>query len=83
MCSERKRERKKARERDRNSNEMGHLEQLVTSLTADPGVMISILAGSHTFEDIDHETISMVSLLPSAYSRKVVVSYKLKYWLTA
>ena len=48
-------------------------------LTADPGVMRSILARSHTFVEIDHEIISMAILLPSADSRRVVVSYKRKY----
>ena len=39
-------------------------------LTADPGVASSIGARSHTFVEIDHEIISMVSLLPSAVSFK-------------
>ena len=35
---------------------------------------------SHTFMEIDHEIISTVILLSSAdHSRRVVVSYKLKY----
>ena len=46
------------------------------SLTADPGVASSIPAKSHTFVEIDYEIISMVFLLPSADSRRVVVSYK-------
>ena len=50
---------------------------MVTCLTVDPGVAISIL--SHTFAEIDHEIISMAILLPSTDSRRVVVSYKLKY----
>ena len=50
-----------------------------TCLTADPGVASSIPAQSHTFVKIYHELISMVILLPSAGSRRVVVSYKLKY----
>ena len=61
------------------------LSQLVTclatdaSLTADPGVVSSIPARSHTFIEIDHE-ISKVILLPSAESfKKSVVSYKQKY----
>ena len=33
----------------------------------------------HTFIEIDHEIISTVILLPSADSRRVVVSYKRKY----
>ena len=41
--------------------------------------MSSILAQSHTFVEIVHEIISMVILLPSADSRRVVVSYKRKY----
>ena len=38
---------------------------------------------SHTFVEIDHEIISTVILLPSADSRRVVVSYKRNYVLTA
>ena len=34
------------------------------SLTADPGIVSSIPARSHTFVEIDHEIISMVILLP-------------------
>ena len=41
--------------------------------------MSLIPAWSHTFEEIDHEIISTAILLPSANSRKVVVSYKWKY----
>ena len=52
--------------------------QSVTCLTADPGVTSSIPARSHTFVEIDHETISTAILLPSLYSRGVV-SYKRKY----
>ena len=48
-------------------------------LTADPGVASVIPARSHTFVEIDHEIISMVILLPSTDSRRVVVSYKQKY----
>ena len=50
-----------------------------TCLTSDPGVMSLIPAWSHTFVEIDHEVISMAILLPSADSRRVVVSYKPKY----
>ena len=50
-----------------------------TCMTADPGVVSSILAQSNTFVEIDHEIISTVILLPSADSRRVVVSYKRKY----
>ena len=39
-------------------------------LTADPGVVSSILVRSHTFVEIDHEMISTVILLPSADSFK-------------
>ena len=48
-------------------------------LTADPGVPSLISARSHTFVVIDHEIISTAILLPSADSRRVVVSYKQKY----
>ena len=48
-------------------------------LTADPGFASLIPARSHTFMEIDHEIISTSNLLPSAYSRRVVVSYKQKY----
>ena len=53
-------------------------------------VASSIPAWSHTFEEIDHETISTVILLPSAESFKVGCcqlqaseSMCTKYWLTA
>ena len=50
------------------------------SLTADTGVVSSILARSHTFMEIDHEIISTVRLfLPLIHSRRVAVSYKQKY----
>ena len=55
---------------------MGHVAQAVTCLTtdacltADPGVVSSISAWSHTFVEIDHEIISTVILLPSAESFK-------------
>ena len=48
-----------------------------TCLTADPGVASSIPARSHTFAEIDHEIMTI--FLPSADSRRVVVSYKRKY----
>ena len=54
----------------------GHVVQSVACLTADPGIASSIPAWSHTFVEIDHEIISAVILLPSADSRRVVVSYK-------
>ena len=49
------------------------------SLTADPGVASSIPTLSHTFAEIDHEIIFTAFLLPSADSRRVVVSYNWKY----
>ena len=50
------------------------------SLTADPEVLSCISAQSHTFVEIDHETISTVILLPLLnHSRRLVVSYKQKY----
>ena len=45
-------------------------------LTADPEVAGSIPIWSHTFVEIDHET---VILLHSTDSRRVLVSYKRKY----
>ena len=45
-----------------------------TCLTADTGMANSIPAQSHIFMEIDHELISMVILLPSADSRRFVVS---------
>ena len=57
----------------------GRVAQSVTCLTADSGVACSIPARSHTFAEIDHEIISTAILLPSADSRRVVVSYKRKY----
>ena len=45
---------------------------LPKSLTADPGVVNSIPARSHTFLEIDHEIISPVILLHSAESFKNV-----------
>ena len=54
--------------------------QSVTCLTADPGLVSSTLARSHTFVEIDHEIISsMVIFLPSADSRRDVGIYKQKY----
>ena len=47
-------------------------------LTADPGLGSLIPAGSHTFVEIDLEIISTV-ILPSADSRRVVVSYKYEH----
>ena len=50
-----------------------------TCLTADPGLESSIPARSNAFLEIDHEIISTVILLPSADSKRVVVSYKPMY----
>ena len=50
-----------------------------TCLTADPGVMSLMPAWSHYFVEIDHKIISMTILLPSANSRRAVVSYQQKY----
>ena len=50
-----------------------------TCLTEDTGVASLIPARPCSFVEIDHEKISMAILLPSADSRRVVVSYKLKY----
>ena len=55
------------------------IAQLVLSLTANPGVPSSIPAGSYTLAGIDHEIIFTAILLPSADSRRVVVSYKRKF----
>ena len=57
----------------------GRMAQLVTRLTAYPGVASSILAQSNTFPEIDHEIISTAILIPSPDSRRVVVSYKRKH----
>ena len=54
--------------------------QLLVRLTADPGVINSIPAQSHTWVEIDHAIINFFGHSPpSADSRRVVVSYKLKY----
>ena len=58
------------------TEKLGHIAQSVkcldtdARLTADPGVVNSIPAWSHTFVEIDHEIISTVILLPSAESFK-------------
>ena len=60
----------------------GRIAQSVTCLTADtclpadPGVASLTPSLSDTFIEIDHEIISTAILLPSADSRRVVVSYK-------
>ena len=49
----------------------GSIAQSVACLATDaPGVASSIMARFHTFVEIDHEIISMVSLLPFAESFK-------------
>ena len=48
-------------------------------LATDQGVASYIPEEFHTFVKIDHEIISMIILLPSADSRRVVISYKRKY----
>ena len=48
-------------------------------LAANLGVASSIPVRSRTFVEIDHEMTSTVILLPSADSRRVVVSYRRKY----
>ena len=55
---------------------VGRIAQSVTCLTAGPGVQSLIPALSHSSVEIDHEIISVVILLHSADSRRVVVSYK-------
>ena len=50
-----------------------------TCLTAGKGVATSTPTRSHTFVEIKHEIIYPAILLPSADSRRVVVSYKRKY----
>ena len=57
-------------------------------LTADLGVVSSILALSHTFMEIDHEIISTVILLLELIQERLlsVTSESMccmKYWLTA
>ena len=54
----------------------GGVAQLVTCLTGDPGIASSIPPGC---AEIDHEIISTAILLPSADSKRVVVSFKGKY----
>ena len=62
-----------------NIPSLGCEVQSLTCLTADPGVASLIPAWPYTFAKIDHEIISAAILLPSADSRRVVVSYKWKY----
>ena len=48
-------------------------------LTADPGVASLMPIRSTTVGQLDHKIISMTIRLPSADSRRTVVSYKPKY----
>ena len=48
-------------------------------LTADPGLQVQSGPGPIFSWSFDHEIISTAILLPSADSRRVVVSYKGKY----
>ena len=63
------------------------IAQLVASPTADPGVVSSILAQSHTFVEIDHETISTIILLfplkQEGLLSVITESMCTKYWLNA
>ena len=59
--------------------QLGCVVQSVACLTTDPGVTSWIPARSHTFVEIGHELISTTILLPSADSRRALVSYKRKY----
>ena len=65
----------------------GCITQLVTSLTADPGVPNLIPAWSHTSMEIDHEIISSaILLLPLIQEGLLSVTSEsmcIKYWLTA
>ena len=54
----------------------GWVGQSVTYLTAHLGVTSWIPARSHTFLKIDREIISMVILLPSADSRRLLYVHK-------
>ena len=53
--------------------------QFVMCLTEDLGIVGWIPAWSHTFIAIDHEIISTAILIPSADSRRAVVSYRQTY----
>ena len=45
-----------------------------TCLTADPGVVSSILTRSHTFMEVDHEIIARAILVTTTDSRRVAVN---------
>ena len=61
--------------------------QSVMSLIADPGVVRSILAWSHSFLEIDHEIFAMfILLVPLIQDGLVSItgeSMCTKYWFTA
>ena len=65
----------------------GHIVQLVTSLTADPGVVSLIPARSHIFVEIDHEIISTAILLLLLIQEGLLSvtseSMCTKYWITS
>ena len=61
-----------------NVYEPGRKAQSVTCLTADPWVTSLFSVLYYTYMEIDHKLISTIVLLPSADSRRVVVSYKQK-----
>ena len=61
-----------------NQDIPGRTVQSVTCLTADPVGCKFDPGPDPYFVEIDHEMISMAVLLPSADSRRVVVSYKRK-----
>ena len=54
----------------------GPLMQWITRLTADPRVLSWIPARPHTFEEIDHEIIFMVVLLPLIHEGLLSVTSK-------
>ena len=62
-----------------DATQPGHIYSAVgnvSCLTADPGVVSSILVRSHTFLEIGQEIISVVILLHSAESFKMGCCYK-------
>ena len=65
----------------------GPLAQSVASPTADPSILSSIPARSHTFMEIDHVIISTVFLLLPLIREGLLSvtseSMYTKYWLTA
>ena len=53
--------------------------QSTTCLTADTGVKKSIPARSLNFLEFDHENQCMAIIIPSAVTRRFIVSYVVKY----